>query len=434
VKKAIEADSVAPVLGGGRLGQSRPLLDAGSGARSLEDLANLTVHAVEGRTIAVRDVAIVQDGYAATPPLVRLDGKRVVCLPILAARSDREFLDEIRARLKRIEAMLPAGTQLRYLPCQDPDSPAEITAYLRAASNLPLEAVEKRVAAFEQFVEQVIPAIERVWVLSECGVGQNASAIYTHNSAPEDATVRIRLRAHPSKPASDYVVLLRERSSNNQDVTDMSARFHLGPMTFSAWERGNLADLEIRVSGADSAARAEARAAVMERLAHAPGVAAAQIDERLDTPFLSIDVDRSKAAGVGMTAADIFRQAADILGGTSSIGRASWFDAKTGRRFPIVVAFADEPHETLEDLLNARLMGSEQGVPVPLAALAAMRRSQGPGVIHHIDGTSVLHVLIDAAGPDVDRVAGQVRKAIADTPAPAGVSLDVHRPGVDARP
>ncbi|MGH7225060.1 MAG: efflux RND transporter permease subunit, partial [Gemmataceae bacterium] len=58
----------------------------------------------------------------------------------------------------------------------------QISIYLRCPSNMRLDATTRRVAEFEAFVKQIIPAHQRDMIVSEIGLDPDWSAAYTANS------------------------------------------------------------------------------------------------------------------------------------------------------------------------------------------------------------------------------------------------------------
>ena len=82
--------------------------------------------------------------------------------------------------------------------------------YVRAPSGLRIEETEKRIAAVEDYVRQVIDKEDLQLVLSELGVTSDWSAAYTPNAGTMDAVVKIQLTAERKKSAQEYVAELRQ--------------------------------------------------------------------------------------------------------------------------------------------------------------------------------------------------------------------------------
>ena len=58
------------------------------------------------------------------------------------------------------------------------------------------------------------------------------------------------------------------------------------------------------------------------------GAADVRVQQRLDAPYLVIDVDREKAAAVGLTAQDVILQVVAAMNSSVSINRNFWIDTK----------------------------------------------------------------------------------------------------------
>ena len=67
---------------------------------------------------------------------------------------------------------------------------ASLLFYLRTPSSTRLDAAERRLAQFEQFVLDNIPAGEGEMVITELGLDPDWSAAYSANSGQQDAVVR----------------------------------------------------------------------------------------------------------------------------------------------------------------------------------------------------------------------------------------------------
>lgn len=402
---------------GARFGDAELSFDFKPAIGSLEEFGDVPIRIEAGRTIYLRDVALPKETAAQTS-LVRFDGKRAVCVPLFASGTAADL--EIQKAVTRLEKELPEGTRLNLLSCGGADDgAAEITVHLRTPPGSSLDATEKRVAEVERLIEGAIPTGEREWVVSEVGLRADASAIYTQHAGPQDATIRIRLGGKRSRTGAEYALKLRELSRKEKAFADVTARFRVGPVAFGAI--GHHADLALRVRGGTAEGRAEVADRVRRRIAAIDGVTAVLAAQRTDAPRFKIDLDRAKAAALGLSAAEVFRQVADALGSGSAQG---WIDPKTGESFRVVVRSPSGEY-ALDQLRDTPLKVG--GKSVPLSAVARIEKQTAPVELTRLDGRPVLDLLIDTGGKKLDVVAVEVEKAIRDEKQPAGVSLELYR-------
>ena len=65
--------------------------------------------------------------------------------------------------------------------------------------------------------------------------------------------------------------------------------------------------------------------------------------QRLDAPYLVIDVDRQKAAAAGLSAEDVIQQVVAAMNSSVSINRNFWIDIKTGNQYFVAVQYPENP-------------------------------------------------------------------------------------------
>ncbi|MET0412914.1 MAG: efflux RND transporter permease subunit, partial [Polyangiaceae bacterium] len=109
VTAAINAQNLTLPTGNIKIGAyDYPVLVNGT-APSIEELGAIPVRTVNGRTVFLRDVANVRDGFAPQTSIVHANGKRAVVMPILksAGASTLDVIERVRAALPQVIATLP---------------------------------------------------------------------------------------------------------------------------------------------------------------------------------------------------------------------------------------------------------------------------------------------------------------------------------------
>ena len=76
--------------------------------------------------------------------------------------------------------------------------------------------------------------------------------------------------------------------------------------------------------------------------------------QRLDAPYLVIDVDRQKAANVGLSPRDVILQVVAAMNSSVSINRNFWIDTKSGNQYFVACSTRKTRHATLEDAAQRR--------------------------------------------------------------------------------
>ena len=179
--------------------------------------------------------------------------------------------------------------------------------YVRAPSGLRIEETEKRIAAVEDYVREVIDKEDLQLVLSELGVTSDWSAAYTPNAGPMDAVVKIQLTAERKKSAQEYVAELRQGFAGKSEFSDLEFAFDAGGMVRSAMNEGKSTPISIRVTAKDQKIAHRIASMMRSEIIKIDGVVDARIIQRLDYPQYLIKVDRAKSAQLGLTQADVMK-------------------------------------------------------------------------------------------------------------------------------
>src|SRR5262249_24311423 len=125
----------------------------------------------------------------------------------------------------------------------------QITIYLRAPSNLRLDAAEKRVAEFETFLRKHIPPEERTMIVSELGLDPDLSSADTANSGQHDAVIRVQLTEARRYTAQEYASRLRRAFAQDGRFADLRVSFDTGGMVQTALNLGQSAPIDIQIDG-----------------------------------------------------------------------------------------------------------------------------------------------------------------------------------------
>ncbi|HEY7308004.1 MAG TPA: efflux RND transporter permease subunit [Gemmataceae bacterium] len=305
----------------------------------------------------------------------------------------------------------------------------QITIYLRAPSNMRLDVSTDRVAEFEEFVKQTIPAHEREMIVSEIGSNPDWSAAYTANSGQQDAVVRIQLTEERTKSAQEYANELRRRFAETKQFADLRVSFDTGGMVSTALNNGASSPIDIQVTGGSREQGLSLATRIRNRVSRISGVADARVLQRLDAPYLQIKVNRVKAAAVGLSPAEVINQAVAAMNSSISIDRNFWIDAKSGNQYFVAVQYPENPAMTLDDLLNVEAKGTNQKYPVKLSSIADFKRSSGAVEINHDSLQRVFNVQLNLEGRDIGHVAKEVEKSLEGLQPPAGMVWAVQGSG-----
>lgn len=299
----------------------------------------------------------------------------------------------------------------------------QVLIRIRAPSDLRLAATEKRIQAVEAYLKQTIPADEREMIVSEIGLNPDWSAAYTPNAGQQDAVIRLQLTSERRHSSMDYVRMLRQGLLSVPDFSDLRFDFDTGGMISAALNLGSLAPIDIEISGGDFDRAMELARKIRHEASSVVGAVDVRIAQRMDAPYLILDVDRIKAAELGLNAADVVQQVVIALNSSVSVNQNFWIDSQSGNQYFVGVQFPEFADRTLADVLA--LPVKSNGTPtLDLGSIVTPRRTQGAVEIHHADLQRVANVLVNLDQRDLSGVVQDLRKKLTAIEIPKGMRVE----------
>lgn len=301
----------------------------------------------------------------------------------------------------------------------------QITIHVRAPSHSRLDATERRIVDVEHLIEKYIPVNERKMIVSELGLDPDWSSAYTVNSGQQDAIIRVQLSEKRRYSAQEYAIRLRRLFEADEKLADLRVDFDTGGMVSTALNFGASSPIDIQIEGGSPDKAMEVAREIRDRVAGIRGTADVRVAQRLDAPYMVIEVDRQKAASVGLSARDVIMQVVAAMNSSASINRNFWIDTKTGNQYFVAVQYPEDPNMKLEDLENVFATGTNQSSPVSLSSLVQIQSSTSAVEINHVSLRRVCNVLVNTEHRDIGSVAGEISLRLKDLKVPEGMRVDL---------
>jgi multidrug efflux pump subunit AcrB len=303
------------------------------------------------------------------------------------------------------------GSQLRREFFPEVDAGA-FEMYVRAPAGTRIEETEKRIAAVEKAVHDRIGE-DLELIVSELGVVADWSAAYTPNSGPMDAVVKVQLTPRRHRSAQEFVQLLRDEFRHSAEFGDLEFAFNAGGMIRGALNEGVSTPINIRITAKDLAAAHEIAEAIQREVQQVNGVVDCRILQRLDYPEYIIDVDRAKAADLGLTQTEVMKNLVAALNSSIQFNKRNfWIDPVSHNQYYVGVQYPEEDIHSIETLMDVPITSPTQKRSIPLRNVATYRPAKVPAEVTHVTLQPTINLLMGVAGRDLGRVANDVANAI----------------------
>lgn len=297
----------------------------------------------------------------------------------------------------------------------------QITVRLRGPSGLRIEKTEVLVAQAEETVRTIVPGSEIVQLISNIGVLLDWPAAYTPNSGPMDAFLNIQLSGDRTRSSQEYAQALRTELNERLPGTEVA--IDTGGLITAALNFGLPSPIDIQVEGRRLEVSYPIAEEVRRRVAAIPGAVDVRIQQRQDFPQIKVNVDRVKAAYLGLTNEEVVKNIVTALNSSVNFAPSFWFDHRNGNHYFLGAQYREEAIQDLETLRNVPLTGGNNGSPVLLRNIAKFERAVAPAEVNHVNITRVIDVYANVTGRDLGSVAADVERAIADIEVPPGYAI-----------
>ncbi len=308
----------------------------------------------------------------------------------------------------------------RYLPGLGQDffpsvDAGQIKLHLRAATGVRIDETASLCDRVEASIRAVIPAAEVDTIVDNIGVpysGINTAYSSSAPVGPGDADILVSLK-EGHHPTVKYVRELRTKL--NAQFPSTTFAFLPADIVSQILNFGLPAPLDVQVSGFKVDENRAYANKFLQRMHQIPGVVDLRIQQAFDYPTLNVDVDRSKAALLGLTETDVASDLLVSLSGSSQNTLSYWIDPKNGTQYPVVAQTPQFRLASLTDLATTPVTGPSGRTPQLLANLATFRRTMTPAVVSHYDATPVIDIFADADRTDLGYISTEINKIVADT-------------------
>lgn len=284
---------------------------------------------------------------------------------------------------------------------------------MRGPSGLRIELTEKYVEQAENLIRETIDEHDLQLIISEIGVTSDWSAAYTPNAGPMDAIVKIQLNPHRKHSAQHYVDVLRHRLHGEQSLSQFEFAFDSGGMIRGALNEGKSTPLNIRITGKNLKVAHEIAETIKREVVQVDGVVDARVIQRLNYPQFMINVDRAKAADLGLTQEDVMRNV--VAASNSSISfnkRNFWIDPVSYNQYFVGVSYPEQDFKSIDSVLDIPITGGTQASPVPLRSVATISRTTVPTEITHVNIQPSIDLTMGVSGRDLGHVSDDITHVI----------------------
>jgi multidrug efflux pump subunit AcrB len=301
--------------------------------------------------------------------------------------------------------------------------------HVRAPKGYRLEGTEGIMIKVEDRIREIIPAAELRTVNHTIGVpgALNLAFVPSDNVSGADGEMLISLNT-PHRPSEYYRRQLRERLEN--DFPGVTFYFQTADIVSQVLNFGLSAPIDIQIQDQNFTRSYEVGQRLLQMIRRIPGVVDPRITQILDFPTLQIDVDRQRAARLGVAQRDVANNMLASLSGSSLISPTYYLNPQNGVNYTVAVVTpvdrlqsvgdilnfpANPPTNNINPIIQQALPTTLPSAPVTrLSDIASVRPGSTMNSINHYTIQRVIDVAANVEGRDLGSVAAEINQVIAE--------------------
>jgi multidrug efflux pump subunit AcrB len=295
---------------------------------------------------------------------------------------------------------------------------------LRTPDGTRIERTEERTLTTIDIVKDIVgPANVSI---TSAYIGQHPSLfsvnpIYLWMAGPQEAVLQVALDEHYKTNLDDLKEKIRARAA--QQMPDVRLSFEPIELTDKILSQGSPTPVEVRFSGRIKKNNEIYAAKLIEKLREIPYLRDIQLGQSNKYPSINIEVDRIRAAQLGVTVDDVSRS---IVASTSSsryTEKNIWIDENSNNSYNVQVQVPENKMKSMADIGEIPLLKNADR-PV-LGDVATITPDTTYGENDDLGAIPVLSVTANLYNKDLGAASVDVQKAIAALgPLPRGLTVE----------
>jgi multidrug efflux pump subunit AcrB len=295
---------------------------------------------------------------------------------------------------------------------------------LKAPPGTKLDVTEQEMARVEALVRRTVLPEDLGLIVSNIGTVPGMSAIYTTNSGMHTAFVQVSLKDGHKVGSYEYMARVKKRLA--EQMPELTAYFSSGSLVDSVLNLGLPAPIDVQIGGSNLRRSYNLAIDLSKKIQNISGVADVYIPQDLDYPALKLDIDRTRAAELGLTQQEVVNNVITALTSNQMIAPSYWIDPKSGFDYMLTVQYPEAQVKNLVDLRSIPLHGAKMREPTRLDAISSIKRFTAPTEIDHYQIRRAIDIYVRPLGEDLGRIANRIDRITASTRIPEGVSVTLR--------
>ena len=295
---------------------------------------------------------------------------------------------------------------------------------VKAPTGTRIEVTNDYIKQVEDIVRQVVKPEDLNTVVSNIGVMPDLSALFTPNAGMHSAFVQVGLKEEHSTSSFVYMNEVRRRIA--AQLPQLRTYFQSGGLVDAVLNQGMPAPIDVQVSGMDLKTNDKIAQDLARQIRAAKGVSDVYIPQDMDYPALQVNVNRDRAAELGLTPKEVIDNLITALTSDVMIAPSYWVDPKNGNNYFVTVQYPENQVKSIQDLKAMPLRAPNLKLPTYLNQVADVVPILTPTEVDHYQLQRTIDVYVAPTGEDIGGPQREISQIIARTQLPPNTRVNIR--------
>jgi HAE1 family hydrophobic/amphiphilic exporter-1 len=295
---------------------------------------------------------------------------------------------------------------------------------VKAPTGTRIEITNDYIKQVEEIVRQVVKPEDLNTVVSNIGVMPDLSALFTPNAGMHSAFVQVGLKEDHSTSSFVYMNEVRRRIA--AQLPQLRTYFQSGGLVDAVLNQGMPAPIDVQVSGMDLKTNDKIAQDLARQIRAAKGVSDVYIPQDMDYPALQVNVNRDRAAELGLTPKEVIDNLITALTSDVMIAPSYWVDPKNGNNYFVTVQYPENQVKSIQDLKAMPLRSPNLKLPTYLNQVADVVPILTPTEVDHYQLQRTIDVYVAPTGEDIGGPQREISQIIARTQLPPNTRVNIR--------
>jgi HAE1 family hydrophobic/amphiphilic exporter-1 len=303
----------------------------------------------------------------------------------------------------------------------------QFTINLKTPTGSRIELTNEYVSRVEDLIKHTVSPEDFRITVSNIGVVNDLSSLYTTNSGEYEATVQTQLTDEHKTSSFEYMD--RIQRAIHQQFPELRTFVQSGSMVDAVLNTGMPAPIDVQVTSSDLPGDFRLAQELASRISKIDNVSQVYIPQDMDYPGLRMEVDRVHAAELGLTQKEIVDNVITALNSNAMIAPNYWSDKTSGNNYLLTVQYFENGGASIHnplDLRNIPLRAPNLKQPTTLDSVVKLVNLRSPTEVDHYQIQRTADVYVTTKSEDLGRVTTAIQNLVATIPHPASMRVNLR--------